>query len=178
MQVRGYSGADAAWLVGLSNGIAIAGYLAAAVVGEFVTTRRNTVVIWTWIGAVGVLGVIWNQQGFWGNVLWFGLTAMFFYGTAAVLTTFVSEIFPTHIRATAVAVVAGVGINLGFATYPVLVAWLVEMIGWNLAFSFAVVPSLVLAGCAALGLPNLRSGTSLEAAADSRSLTRPAPAQT
>lgn len=169
-QVRGYSPEDATFVVGLAYGVGILGYIGASLVGEFVATRRNTVVIWTWVGAVGVLGVIWNQQGFWGNVLWFSLTAMFFYGTAAVLTTFVAEIFPTHIRATAVAVVAGVGINLGFATYPVLVAWLVEVIGWNWAFSVAVVPSLVLAGAAALQLPNLRSGTSLDVASDAAQL--------
>lgn len=167
-EVRRYSPEDATFVVGLAYGLGIVGYVGSSLVGEFLTTRRNTIVIWTWVGAVGVLGVIWNQQGFAANVFWFGLTAMFFYGTAAVLTTFVAEIFPTHVRATAVAVVAGVGINLGFAIYPVLVAWLVENIGWTWAFTVAVVPSLCLAGIAVLGLPNVGSGEALDAAATPR----------
>ena len=136
--------------------------------GEFVTTRRNTIVIWLWTGAIGVTGVIWNQQGFWANVVWFSVTAMFFYGTAAVLTTYVAEIFPTRVRATAVAVVAGSGINLGFATFPVLVAALVESHGWNAAFTIAVIPSLVLAGIITLAMPNLASTAALEDAETAR----------
>jgi MFS family permease len=161
-QVRNYTPEDATILVGISYGIGFLGYVAAALVGEFVTTRRNTVVIWTWTGALAVLGVIWLDQGYYGNMIWFGLTAVFFYGTAAVLTTFIAEIFPTRIRATAVAVVAGVGINVGFAIYPLLVAELVEDRGWQFAFTITVVPSLFLAGVFTLFLPNLRSGTSLE----------------
>jgi MFS family permease len=167
-QVRGYSLEDATFVVGLAYGIGMFGYVAASLVGEYVTTRRNTIVAWTWIGALAVLGVIWNEQGFWGNVAWFGLTAMFFYGTAAVLTTYVTEIFPTYIRATAVAMVAGVGINSGFAVYPSLVAGLVESIGWSKAFTFTVVPSLTVVGLIVLALPNVRSGIELEAIAPVR----------
>jgi putative MFS transporter len=163
-EVRHYSTEDATRLVGISYGIGFLGYIAASVVGEFFTTRRNTVVIWTWIGAVAVIGVIWVDTGYVGSVVWFGLTAMFFYGTAAVLTTFIAEIFPTHIRATAVGVVAGGGINVGFALYPLLVAELVEMRGWQMAFTVAIVPSLALAGLCMFFLPNLRSGEELERA--------------
>jgi len=166
--VRGYSAEDATFVVGLAYGIGILGYIGASLVGEFVTTRRNTIVIWLWTGAIGVTGVIWNQQGFWANVLWFSVTAMFFYGVAAVLTTYIAEIFPTRIRATAVAVVAGVGINLGFAVFPVLVAELVERYGWPAAFSIAVIPCLVVAGLVTLLMPNLSSTASLEDVATAR----------
>ena len=88
-----------------------------------------------------------------------------------MLTTFIAEIFPTRIRATAVAVVAGVGINVGFAIYPLLVAELVEDRGWQYAFTITVVPSLILAGVFTLFLPNLRSGTSLEDAGTVRHAT-------
>lgn len=161
-QVRGYSPEDATLVVGISYGIGLVGYLGASLVGEYLTTRRNTVIIWTLTGSLAVLGVIWNQQGFMANLAWFGVTAMFFYGTAAVLTTYVTEIFPTAIRATAVAVVAGVGLNLGFAIYPLLVAFLVESWGWELAFSAAIVPSLAGISLVMLALPNLRSGTALD----------------
>jgi MFS family permease len=160
--VRGYSAEDATFVVGLAYGSGILGYIGASLVGEFLTTRRNTIVIWLWTGALGVTGVIWNEQGFWGNVAWFSVTAMFFYGTAAVLTTYIAEIFPTRIRATAVAVVAGSGINLGFAIFPVLVAGLIESHGWNVAFTLAVIPSLVLAGAITLAMPNLASTAALE----------------
>ncbi len=161
-QERGYSPEDATLVVGVSYGIGLAGYLGASLVGEYLTTRRNTVILWTSTGSLAVLGVIWNQQGFLANLAWFGVTAMFFYGTAAVLTTYVTEIFPTTIRATAVAVVAGVGLNLGFAVYPLVVAFLVEDWGWKLAFSAAIVPSLAGVGLVMLALPNLRSGTALD----------------
>lgn len=161
-QVRGYSPEDATFVVGLSYGVGLIGYISSALVGEYLATRRNTSILWLWLGAIGVLGVTWNDSGFWGNVLWFSLTAIFFYGVSGVLLTFISEIFPTNIRATAVAVVAGVGINFGFAVYPVVVAALVERVGWQQAFTWAIVPSLVLAGAAALRLPDLASGRSLD----------------
>lgn len=160
--VRGYSPEDATFIVGLSYGVGLIGYLGSALAGEYVTTRRNASALWLWLGALGVIGVTWNAVGFWGNVAWFSVTAIFFYGVSGVLLTFVAEIFPTAIRATAVAVVAGVGINLGFAVYPVLVASLVESLGWQPAFSWAIVPSLLLAGLLTLRLPNPASGQSLD----------------
>ena len=92
----------------------------------------------------------------------FSIMAMFFYGTSAVLTIFVSELFPTNIRATAVGAVAGMGINLGFALYPVIVANLVELYGWKIAFTLAIVPSLFAAGLATLFQPNLKSGIEIQ----------------
>jgi MFS family permease len=163
-QVRHLSPEQATELVGVSYGIGLFGYLAASVVGEFVTTRRNTVVAWTWIGALAVVGVVWVADGYASSLVWFGLTAMFFYGTAAVLMTFVAELFPTPVRATAVGLVAGSGLNLGFALFPLLVAQLIEARGWPFAFTIAVVPSLAIAGLCALLLPNLRSGDALDEA--------------
>lgn len=161
-EVRGYSTEESMQIVGLSYGIGFIGYIAAAAVGEFVTTRRNTIVIWMWIGTLGVFGVVTNDGGFTANVLWFGITAMFFYGSAAVLTTFAAEIFPTRVRATGVAVAAGVGINLGFALFPPLVAALVGEVGWKMAFLIGVIPPLFLAGFVTLWQPNIRSGQELE----------------
>ena len=161
-EVRGYTLEDSTALVGLSYGVGVIGYLGASLVGEFVTTRRNTVVIWTWVGAIAVCFLIWPDNGYAYDMTLFSIMAMFFYGTSAVLTIFVSELFPTHIRATAVGAVAGMGINLGFALYPVIVATLVELHGWKLAFTIAIVPSLFAAGLATLFQPNLKSGTELQ----------------
>ena len=62
-------------------------------------------------------------------------------------------------------VVAGVGINLGFAIFPVLVAHLVVYAGWQWAFTLAIVPCLIIVGLATMFQPNIRSGESLEAIA-------------
>ena len=161
-EVRGYSLEDSTALVGLSYGVGVLGYLGASLVGEFITTRRNTVVIWTWVGALAVCFLIWPDNGYAYDMALFSIMAMFFYGTSAVLTIFVSELFPTNIRATAVGAVAGMGINLGFALYPVIVANLVEIYGWKLAFTLAIVPSLIAAGGATLLQPNLKSGIEVE----------------
>ena len=161
-QVRGYTIADATTLVGMSYGIGVLGYLGASFVGEFITTRRNTVVIWTWVGSIALTLLIWHDKGYVYDVILFSVMAMFFYGTSAVLTTFVSELFPTNIRATAVGAVAGMGINIGFALYPLLVAILVENHGWQLTFTVTIVPSLFIAGLVTLFQPNLPSGTEIE----------------
>lgn len=168
--VRGYSPEEATRVVGLSYGIGLLGYVSAAFVGEFVTTRRNTVVIWLLVGACAVTGVLYNGGGFYTNVIWFGLTAMFFYGAAAVLTTYAAEIFPTEVRATGVAVGAGLGINLGFAVFPVVVAQLVGSLGWVSTFLIAVVPALLLAGLLTLAQPNIRSGRHVDVAAGALSV--------
>ena len=161
-EVRGYTLEDSTALVGLSYGVGVLGYLGASLVGEFITTRRNTVVLWTWVGALAVCFLIWPDNGYAYDMALFSIMAMFFYGTSAVLTIFVSELFPTNIRATAVGAVAGMGINLGFALYPVIVANLVELHGWKIAFTLAIVPSLFAAGLATLFQPNLKSVTEIQ----------------
>ena len=138
------------------------GYIGASFVGEFLTTRRNTVVIWTWVGTVCVAALVWPDHSYYMDLMWFSLMAIFFYGTSAVLTTFIAELFPTHIRATAVGAVSGLGINLGFALFPLVVANLVESLGWKMTFTAAIIPSLFIVGLVTLFQPNLKSGTELE----------------
>lgn len=162
MQVRGYSGADAAWLVGLSNGIAIVGYLTAAFVGEFVTTRRTTFVIWCLLGAVALLAFLWLPTQRWHDAVLFALTTSFFYGTNAVLITLMAELYPTRMRSTAFAACGSAPLSLGFAVYPSVVPVAVGVVGWANALSWLVVPMLVVAAAAALAFPNLRSGQELE----------------
>lgn len=161
-QARGYDQETAARIVGLAYGIGVFGYLAAAFTGEFVTTRRNTVIIWCWLGAASLLALVWLPRTMWQDILCFGLLAMFFYGASAVMLTYVAELFPTRLRATAAAVSASSGLNLGFAIFPILVAYGVRSIGWQWAFSVTAAPCLVLCGILMLGLENKMSNTDLE----------------
>ena len=163
-EVRGYDLERAIFLVGFSYGIGILGYIGASLVGEFLTTRRNVIVVWSWTGAAVLVALVWPQHSYAWDMFWFALMAAFFYGTAAVLTTYMAEIFPTRVRATAVAAVAGVSINLGFAIFPILVAALVERwgLGWQWAFTLVAAPCLLIVGWATAFQPNLRSGSELD----------------
>lgn len=160
--VRGYSQEEATALVGLSYGIGVIGYIAASVIGEFYLTRRNTIVIWAWTGALATIGVIWLATSYWSIVGWFGLMTMFFYGSAAVTTTFMTEIFPTRVRATGAAFSGSLAVNLGFASFPILVAKAITMWGWKEAFTLAVVPPLFICGLAVFGLENVKSGREVD----------------
>ena len=161
-EFRGYSMEAATALVGLSYGLGVVGYIASAVIGEFYLTRRNTTVIWIWLGAVALLGLIWLPTNYTQDVIGFGLMATFFYGTNGVIATLLTEAFPTRIRATGVALAGSCAMNVGFAVYPILVAKAIESLGWQWAFTAAVFPSLVVAGLAILGLENTRSGLDID----------------
>ena len=159
---RGLSSVSSATLVGLGNGIAVFGYLGAALVGEFVLSRRNTVVIWTLAGACGFLWLVWGTQGYWDGLFAFGVMSIFFYGAAAVKFAFVAEVFPTELRATGLALASSLAVTLGTAIGPVLVLTAVDEWGWDIAFSlFGAVP-LFLAGVLYLFLTPVPSGLEVE----------------
>jgi MFS family permease len=157
-QVRGYTEAEAALLVGKSNGIAVFGYLAAALVGEFLLTRRNVYILWLLGGALGLLMLLWTSTSRTQDLLWFSVTAALFFGSNAVVAVFVAEIFPREIRATALATCASAPLSLGFAIFPALVPLVVESSGWNLGLSLVVLPLLMCSALMASLLPNRRSG--------------------
>lgn len=159
--VRGYPGADAARIVGLSYGIGILGYVGASLVGEFVLTRRNTIVLWSWLGALAFLGFVWLPRSQAEDVAWCGLMAIFFYGTTAILGTYLVELYPTRLRATGAAF-GSAFLSLGFATAPVAVAALVSALGWQWAFSAFVTPCLFLVGLSMFGLDSLPSGQAVD----------------
>ena len=161
-EVRGYSEEAAIFLIGFSYGIGIVGYIGASLVGEFVTTRRNTIVIWLWIGALAMCGLIWIPTTYAGDVLWFSLVTTFFYGANAVMSTFLAEQFPTHIRATGAAVAGTLAVSFGHILFPLGVAWAVPSLGWEMAFALATVPPLFIAGLAALGMENIKSGQDID----------------
>ncbi len=159
MEVRGYTASEAAKLVGLSNGIAIAGYLSAAAVGEYILTRRNTFAIWCGLGAIALLALMWLPTERWQDLTFFALTGAFFYGSNAVVGALLADLYPTRMRTTGYAVCGSAPLTLGFALFPAIVPLVVKSIGWQWAFSVAIVPMLLVAASAALVLPNNKSGT-------------------
>ncbi len=158
--VRGYDEAEAARIVGLSYGIGLIGYIGASLLGEF-WTRRNTIVTWCWVGAFAFLGFVWLPTSIGADIFWCGLMAIFFYGAVAVMGAYMLELYPTRLRATG-ASIGSAFLSLGFATFPILVARLVDAAGWRMAFSVSIAPSLLLCGLATLGLANLKSGQTVE----------------
>jgi MFS family permease len=157
--VRGYSESDAALLVGLSNGVAVIGYLSAAALGEYVISRRNVFSLWCLLGAGALLVLLWSSGGRSADYLWFAVMAIFFYGAMAVLPLLVAEIFPPELRATALGACASAPLSLGFALFPLIVPAAIGHFGWVWALTIVVAPALTLAALTALVLPSLRSST-------------------
>ena len=163
MEVRGYSQSEAAQLVGLSNGIAIFGYLAAAYVGEYWMPRRDTFALWTLLGAAALVALMWLPQERWQDLALFGLTGAFFYGSNAVVGALLTDLFPTRMRTTAYAVCGSAPLSAGFALFPALVPLVVQSAGWQWSFTVMIAPLLVLAAAAALALPRIASGSDIDA---------------
>ncbi len=159
---RGLPIDTAVLIVGSGKFIGIIGYVAAAVVGEFVLTRRDTVVIWTMLGAGAFLWLVWGTSGLYDTVAAFAVMSTFFYGTAAVKFAYVAEVFPTAIRATGIAVASSLAVTLGTAVGPVTVAYAVGVWGWQTAFTAVVALPLILAGLCYLALKPVESGIEIE----------------
>ena len=151
--VRGYSAAQAAQIVGASYGIGLFGYIAAAVVSDKLLTRRNTAIIWTWLGALALLSTIWLPKTVGADIAMFGLTTFFFYGASAILVIYLLELFPAELRTTASAVSGTACISAGFMIFPVLTVAVVGHVGWKMGLSAVIAPALVFSGLMLLGLP-------------------------
>jgi len=156
--VRGYTPAEAAALVGLSNGIAVIGYLSAAWIGEYAWTRRNTYATWCALGALALVALLWLPHTRTEDLIFFALTGAFFYGSNAVVGTLLADLYPTRMRATAYAFCGSAPLSIGFAVFPSVVPLVVATTGWQQALTWAVTPMLLISAAAALVLPNLRSG--------------------
>lgn len=154
---RGYSQSEAAMLVGLSNGVAVIGYLSAAALGEYILSRRNVFTLWCGLGAAALLALLWLSHGRASDFVWFAVMAIFFYGAMAVLPVLVAEIFPLELRATALGACASAPLSLGFALFPLIVPLFVARAGWVWAFTAVVTPALIGAALFAMLLPSLRS---------------------
>ncbi len=161
VSVRHYSPAEAISLVGSSNGVAIVGYLAAALVGEFLLARRTVFIIWVLSGALALLGLLWLPRSHAQDFVFYAIMAGFFYGAAAVFPVIIAELFPAQIRSTALAVCGSMPQCLGFGIFPLLVPLIVQHLGWQMALSVVVVPPMVVAALAMLAVPGRQSGLAL-----------------
>jgi MFS family permease len=153
---------DFSVLIGAGNAIGIFGYILAAVVGEFLITRRTTVVIWTLMGACMFQYMVWMTEGFSQILVAYALMSMFFYGSAAVKFAYIAEVFPTRLRATAMATCGSLAVTLGSAAGPLMVSIAVERVGWNLGYSVLVGVPLVAAGLLYFFLTPVPSGLEVE----------------
>jgi hypothetical protein len=158
---RGYTESEAASLVGLSNGIAIGGYLVAAYAGEFLLTRRTVFMTWTAAGVASLLALTWLPQSRAEDTFWYAVTAATLYGSMAVLPVLIAEIFPEQSRSRGLAVCASAPLALGFAVFPLVVPFVVGAAGWEWTFTLLISPLLLLALLCSAFLPNRRSGLAI-----------------
>lgn len=162
VEVRGLDRSQYPMLIGIGHLIGSLGYILAAYVGEFVWSRRNTVVVWTLTGAVCFQCLIWFTDDFTSTLIAFGVMSMFFYGSAAVKFAYLAEVFPTRIRATAMTLAGSLAVILGSAAGPYCASLAVERFGWNLGYSVLVGVPLAMAGFLYLFLKKIPSGLEVE----------------
>jgi MFS family permease len=152
-------------LVGWSYGVGALGYVVSAIVGEFLISRRNTIIVWAWLGSVAFFAMIWLTESFWSTAVFYCLMTIFFYGTTAVKFTFIAESFPTRLRATGVTFSGSLAVNLGVATGPLALSYAVAHLGWNWAYTLCGILPIFASGMFFLSLPKRPLGIEEGAAA-------------
>ena len=162
VEARNFALNEATLIVGIGNAIGIIGYIMAAYTGEFLLTRRTTVVVWVLLGAVAFLNLIWFASSYFSTLICFGVMCIFFYGASAVKFAYVAEVFPTQLRATGLAVCSSFAVNLGIAIGPLLITYGVEYLGWKVAFSTVVAIPMLCSGLFYLTLKPIPSGLEVE----------------
>jgi len=162
VEARGIEIGSSALLVGIGNGVGVFGYILAAYVGEFVLSRRNTVVIWTLLGAAAFFVLIWQAESYNETIFMFAVMSFFFYGASAVKFAYIAEVFPTHLRATGLAFCSSLAVNIGIALGPLSISTAVDRFGWDAAFSGLVGVPLICAGFFYLLLKPFPSGLEVE----------------
>lgn len=162
VQAHGLDSAAASRIAGASYAIGAIGYVSASYVGEFVTTRRNTLIIWILAGAAVFAATLWFARGTLALTLGLGLSIVFFYGSEAVRMPLIGELFPTEVRATATAMTGSLAVTTAWLASPLLISYLAPVWGWAPTFTLCAVLPLVLGGLMFLALVNLRSGLPVE----------------
>jgi SHS family lactate transporter-like MFS transporter len=145
-ETRGYDAITAAHIVGLSWGVSMAGYIGAALVGQTLLSRRSTTILWMLLALVLMLVMIWLPRSVTQDVVAFSAAAIFFFGTAAISTAYLLEIFPENLRGTASGLCGSGGLCAGSVVFPLMVARLSQVAGWQVALSASVAPLAIAAG--------------------------------
>lgn len=152
-EARGWEAREAIELVGLSFLIGAFGYVLAAYFGEFLVSRRNTIVAWCWLGGAAFAGMIWLTRDWWATFVAFSAMTFFFYGAYAVIFTFIAENFPVGLRATAASFASSFAVELGLGLGPFALSYAIGKTGWESAFTLCAVLPVLLAGALFLMLP-------------------------
>ena len=168
VEARGFSSPDAARLAGTAFGIGAIGYVLAALVGEFVLSRRNTFVIWCCIGALAINWAMWGATTDLLLLAGLGFAVMFLFGSEAVRMPLIGELYPTSVRATGTAVGGSVGVALGSFVSPVLLTSVQSETGWEMAFTLVGVIPIIIGALTFLLLPSPRRGQLAEVPANAR----------
>jgi len=149
---RGWEAREAIELVGLSFLIGAFGYILAAWFGEFLISRRNTIVAWCWLGGLAFGVMIWFTRDWWATFLAFSTMTFFFYGAYAVMFTFIAENFPAELRATAASFANSFAVELGLGLGPFALSWAIGLVGWESAFTWCAILPVMIAGATFLAL--------------------------
>ena len=157
----GLSLSEASKIVGSSYAIGAIGYLLAATVGEFLLTRRNTMIIWIIVGGLFFLNTVWQSHISWVLFFSLGLTIMFLYGSEAVRMPMTGELFPTQLRGTATAISGSLAVTSAWLISPLLISSTVESIGWPMSFTLFGIFPLLLSSLAFSFAENRASNTEI-----------------
>jgi AAHS family cis,cis-muconate transporter-like MFS transporter len=142
---RAFTETEAISMVGQAYAIGSLGYIVAAVVGEFLISRRNTIVLWALLGGCAFTALIWLAQTPAQIILTFSMMSFFFYGAYAVMATFIAENFPAELRATAASFSGTLAINSGFGLGPLAIGIASASFGWNEGFTIIAIAPIILA---------------------------------
>ncbi|MGI9308052.1 MAG: MFS transporter [Gammaproteobacteria bacterium] len=154
-EAKGWDAAQAIGTVGISFGIGAFGYILAAIVGEFVMSRRNTIVTWCVLGGAAFGVMIWLAEGYTQILLSFCTMTFFFYGAYAVIATFIAENYPAELRATAASFAGSFAVNLGLGIGPLALSYVISFANWEWAFTWCAVLPVIIAGCIFLRLDSV-----------------------
>lgn len=162
-QDRGVTEAEAAGLLAWTWGIAAIGYILASYIGEFILTRRDTVILWQWLGALCLGITLWMFDTSIMLMIGLGVSSMFFFASESMRMPMVGEIFPTRLRATASASVGSLGVTTASLLAPLMITAALPALGWTLTLTILGVAPLALAGFIFTRLENFPAGVEVEA---------------
>jgi len=161
-QAKGITQANAASLLVWSWVIVAIGYALVSYLGEFVFSRRNTVIGWQWLGAASFTATFWLADTEMALMVGLGLSAMFAFGSEIVRIALGAELFPTRMRATAVACTGSLAVTLAALIAPLLVTYSIPIVGWTWTLTVLVAGPLACAGVILTRLEKYTSGLEME----------------